>query len=99
MTEINIILELIKAAPVIGIMGWWKYEDNKKSNLQIANLNDDKKEFQRQINNLNNDFIKLFENAVKVITLADDKIAQHNDITSIVKDMHRILKKLEDKVV
>ena len=80
MEEINIVSELIKIAPAVGILGYWVF--SLKAELKAE------KEENKQ-NTI--DYKTMAENAIKIITLADDKLSKDQGNNEKVTDIHRMV--------
>jgi len=85
----EILQELFKVAPVVGVMGYFIWLRNK----EIKDYKEDNKQ-------LVEDFKSMTENAIKIITLTEDRLdktqSQGKEITeikTIVKDIKDLLQK------
>jgi len=97
-TEIDIIIELIKYVPVVGVLGWWIYSLKQQSTSSETLYQKREEDLLNKLDTSSQDYKKLAEDAIKVITLADDKLRQNNNQSDTVKDIHRIVKELNSKI-
>jgi len=97
-TEIDIIIELIKYVPVVGVLGWWIYSLKQQTTSSETLYQKREEDLLAKLDTSSQDYKKLAEDAIKVITLADDKLRQNNDQSDTVKDIHRIVKELNSKI-
>jgi hypothetical protein len=97
-TEIDIIIELIKYVPVVGVLGWWIYSLKQQSTSSETLYQKREDDLLTKLDTSSKDYKKLAEDAIKVITLADDKLRQNNNQSDTVKDIHRIVKELNSKI-
>ena len=97
-TEIDIIIELIKYVPVVGVLGWWIYSLKQQTTSSETLYQKREEDLLAKLDTSSKDYKKLAEDAIKVITLADDKLRQNNDQSDTVKDIHRIVKELNSKI-
>ena len=97
-TEIDIIIELIKYVPVVGVLGWWIYSLKQQTTSSETLYQKREEDLLAKLDTSSQDYKKLAEDAIKVITLADDKLRQNNDQSDTIKDIHRIVKELNSKI-
>ena len=97
-TEIDIIIELIKYVPVVGVLGWWIYSLKQQTTSSETLYQKREEDLLAKLDTSSKDYKKLAEDAIKVITLADDKLRQNNDQSDTIKDIHRIVKELNSKI-
>ena len=97
-TEIDIIIELIKYVPVVGVLGWWIYSLKQQTTSSEILYQKREEDLLAKLDTSSKDYKKLAEDAIKVITLADDKLRKNNDQNDTVKDIHRIVKELNSKI-
>ena len=97
-TEIDIIIELIKYVPVVGVLGWWIYSLKQQTTSSETLYQKREEDLLAKLDTSSQDYKKLAEDAIKVITLADDKLRKNNDQNDTVKDIHRIVKELNSKI-
>ena len=97
-TEIDIIIELIKYVPVVGVLGWWIYSLKQQTTSSETLYQKREEDLLAKLDTSSKDYKKLAEDAIKVITLADDKLRQNNNQSDTVKDIHRIVKELNSKI-
>lgn len=81
----EIVYELMKVAPAVGIMAWWVYSLKE----QLKDLKEDNKNFTE-------DYKKMAENAIKVVTIADDRLKNDQSNNEQIKDIHRMVGELLD---
>ena len=97
-TEIDIIIELIKYVPVVGVLGWWIYSLKQQTTSSETLYQKREEDLLAKLDTSSQDHKKLAEDAIKVITLADDKLRQNNDQSDTIKDIHRFVKELNSKI-
>ena len=80
MEELDIISKLIDVAPVVGVLGYWVYSE------KVSN-----KKLKQDVQQYAADYKQMAENAIKIITLADDKLSKDQKSDEKVRDIHRMV--------
>jgi hypothetical protein len=91
MEDFNIWSELFKLGPVVALLGYAIYylknqlkEVVETKDAQITSLQNENKEYAK-------DYKSMAENAITVITLADDKLKNDAGNNEKINDIHRIV--------
>jgi len=80
MESINVMQQLFTVAPVVGVLGWW-----------ISNLLKQIKELRTENREHINNYKTMAENAIKIITLADDKLSKDEGNNEKIINIHRMV--------
>ena len=87
MTEVSIIKELLTVAPVVGVLGWW-----------VSSLKNQLKQEREENKEITQDYKKMAEKSIEVLTLADDKLKKNEFSGERINDIHRIVNELSELV-
>jgi hypothetical protein len=94
MDTANLIQELFKVAPVVGVLGWWIYSlkaDLKDTKEKYEGLLKSEKDENTE---LIRDYKSMAEKAIQIITLTEDKLRKTEASNKNVEEIHRIVNEL-----